>query len=147
MNYYKIIYFSSFFIGFVGLILLIVGFIYVPSDLPKQTISLSQDEFNKTLNNYRINSLGFKLIISGASIIIFSIGIMLIFRSLIDENESVPKSILKNKITLLETTQNNQTSDLEINEKKAKLIKLWTGKTPEEIAIIRKDFLGAKKYS
>ena len=160
MNYYKIIYYSSIFTGIVGFILLLVGIFYIPNDLPKQTVALSQEEFNKDLNNYRINSLGFKLIMSGASIFIFSIAISLIVNFLNDENinllpnnELKPKSILKNKITLSDTTEikqssiNKQPNNSEISEKKAKLIKQWTGKTPEEIAKIREDFFHAKKHT
>jgi len=154
MNYYKIIYFSSIFIGIVGLILLIVGIIYIPNDLPKEPVALSQEDFNKSLNNYRISSLAFKLIIAGASILVFSMVVSLIVNllnnediSLLPDNQIVPKSILKNKITSSDINQNQQPSTNEISEKQARLIKQWTGKTPEEIAQIRKDFFHSKKHS
>jgi preprotein translocase subunit Sss1 len=145
MDYNEIINLTASGLIVIGLIILIVGIIYIPNSLPGNSVILSQDDFNKTLNNYRLNSLGFKLIISGASILIIGIISFLInisFHSftkihnidsniILHNNQQVPDKIIE---------------DSPINQRNLRLIKQWTGRTPEEIRKIREDFFKAKKH-
>ena len=132
MDNNKIIYFSFIGIGIIGLLILIIGIIYLPFNLPIQDNTLSQDEFNEKLYNYRIKSLGFKFII---------IGLFLIFITIVHtiiNNYSLKEEPLKNNLDNIPEIQ---------NPKIAILIKKWTGKSAEEIDLIRKDFFAAKKKS
>lgn len=129
MNNNKIIYFSP--IGIFGLIILIIGIIYLPFNLPIEDNTLSQDELNEKLYNYRLNSLGFKLIIGG----FFVIFITIVFTFFINNVKEEPSKINLENIPEIQ------------NQKIAILIKKWTGKTVNEIDLIRKDFYAAKKKS
>jgi hypothetical protein len=126
MNNNKIIYFSPIRIGIFGLIILIIGIIYLPFNLPIEDNTLSQDELNEKLYNYRLNSLGFKLI-SGGFFVIF---ITIVYTFFINNVKEEPSKI--NEIQ---------------NQKMAILIKKWTGKTVNEIDLIRKEFYAAKRKS
>jgi hypothetical protein len=126
MNNNKIIYFSPIIIGIFGLIILIIGIIYLPFNLPIEDNTLSQDELNEKLYNYRLNSLGFKLI-SGGFFVIF---ITIVYTFFINNVKEEPSKI--NEIQ---------------NQKIAILIKKWTGKTVSEIDLIRKEFYAAKRKS
>ena len=131
MNNNKIIYFSPIGIGIFGLIILIIGIIYLPFNLPIEDNTLSQDELNEKLYNYRLNSLGFKLIIGG----FFVIFITIVYTFFINNVKEEPSKINLENIPEIQ------------NQKIAILIKKWTGKTVNEIDLIRKDFYAAKKKS
>jgi len=145
MDYNEIINLTSIGLLVIGLIILVIGIIYIPNNLPTGTVILSQDNFNKTLNNYRLNSLGFKLIIVGSSILI--IGIISLLINIfywkgdikIVNNQTNIKKIVNNQTNIKKIEENH------FDERQIKLIKQWTGRTPEEVEKIRKDFFAAKR--